>query len=146
MANFNDAFDKVIKHEGGYSNNPHDKGGETFMGVCRKFYPNLKIWKTIDEIKKKYVDKNAIRVINNLKNTPEHLTEIKNVYKTNYWNKLYLDEIYSQRIAETLFDDAVNRGTVAAIKTAQKILKLKISGKMSKELRETLKTYGVKQK
>ena len=51
MANYNIAYNKVIKIEGGYVNDPDDAGGETYMGISRKFNPNAKFWKVIDEIK-----------------------------------------------------------------------------------------------
>jgi lysozyme family protein len=34
--NFDDAFDRLIGHEGGYVNNPHDTGGETNWGVTAR--------------------------------------------------------------------------------------------------------------
>ncbi|OBU84587.1 glycoside hydrolase family 108 protein [Chromobacterium subtsugae] len=36
MANFNAAFTALIGNEGGYSNNPHDPGGETMWGVTKR--------------------------------------------------------------------------------------------------------------
>ena len=51
MADFEKAFAKIIKAEGGYVNNPNDKGGETYMGITRKNHSKLKMWKLIDELK-----------------------------------------------------------------------------------------------
>lgn len=48
-------FKKVIKfiikkNEGGYVNDPNDKGGETKYGIAKKFHPNVDIKNlTIDE-------------------------------------------------------------------------------------------------
>ncbi len=36
MANFNNAFNLVLKNEGSYSNDPDDPGGETYKGISRK--------------------------------------------------------------------------------------------------------------
>jgi len=33
----------VLKHEGGYVNNPNDPGGETNYGISKRAYPNLDI-------------------------------------------------------------------------------------------------------
>lgn len=41
--NFDDAFDRLIGHEGGYSNNPKDPGGETNWGISKRSYPAVDI-------------------------------------------------------------------------------------------------------
>lgn len=134
MANYNIAYNKVIKVEGGYVNDPDDAGGETYMGISRKFNPNAKFWKIIDEIKSKNKsitnkEMNAI-----LKKNNSIIGEIKNIYKNKYWDKLYLDNLNSQKIAEELFDTAVNMGVSVAIKILQNSLRVKTDGKMSNDL------------
>ena len=134
MANYNIAYNKVIKIEGGYVNDPDDAGGETYMGISRKFNPNAKFWKIIDEIKSKNKsitnkEMNAI-----LKKNNSIIGEIKNIYKNKYWDKLYLDNLNSQKIAEELFDTAVNMGVSVAIKILQNSLRVKTDGKMSNDL------------
>lgn len=47
--NFLKSYDILIKHEGGYVNDPDDKGGETYKGIARKFNPDWKGWKIIDK-------------------------------------------------------------------------------------------------
>lgn len=132
MAVFEKAFAKTIKAEGGYVNNPNDRGGETYMGVTRKNYPNLKLWTIIDDIKKQSTDKKYIN--NCLKNNIGVKSEVKVIYKHNYWDPLYLDLVNSQRVAEQLFDNAINCGVVATIKLMQKAKNMKVTGKMSNEL------------
>lgn len=61
MANFNEEFKKVILVEGGYVNDPDDAGGETYLGISRRYNPNSKIWNIIDNVKKQY----GIKGINN---------------------------------------------------------------------------------
>ena len=44
----------VVKFENGssacgYVNDSDDNGGETVSGICRKNYPNLNIWPSLDE-------------------------------------------------------------------------------------------------
>ena len=134
MANYNIAYNKVIKVEGGYVNDPDDAGGETYMGISRKFNPNVKFWKVIDEIKSK--NKNITNKEMNaiLKNNNSIIGEIKNIYKNKYWDKLYLDNLNSQKVAEELFDTAVNMGVNVAIKILQNALKVKTDGKMTNDL------------
>jgi lysozyme family protein len=134
MANYNIAYNKVIKIEGGYVNDPDDAGGETYIGISRKFNPNAKFWKVIDEIKSKNKsitnkEMNAI-----LKKNNTIIGEIKNIYKNKYWDKLYLDNLNSQKIAEELFDTAVNMGVSVAIKILQNSLRVKTDGKMTNDL------------
>ena len=134
MANYNIAYNKVIKVEGGYVNDPDDAGGETYMGISRKFNPNVKFWKVIDEIKSK--NKNITNKEMNaiLKKNNSIIGEIKNIYKNKYWDKLYLDNLNSQKVAEELFDTAVNMGVNVAIKILQNALKVKTDGKMTNDL------------
>ena len=141
MAQFQPAFERLSKVEGGYVNNINDKGGETFMGICRKYYPKNYMWTLIDKIKLEVGNK--VKLINErAKKNNDIINQVRGIYRQNYWNKLRLDEVPSQKIAQNLFDDAVNRGTAAAIKTAQKLVKLPITGRMSNELINRLSKYG----
>src|SRR5574343_326744 len=40
---FDQAFDRLIGHEGGYVFDPHDPGGETKFGISKRAYPALDI-------------------------------------------------------------------------------------------------------
>src|SRR5690606_28008981 len=40
---FRRAVEVVLKHEGGYVNNPSDPGGETKYGISKRSYPELDI-------------------------------------------------------------------------------------------------------
>ena len=127
MADFEKALAKTIKAEGGYVNNPKDKGGETYMGITRKNHPKLQMWKTIDILK----DILNIKDLNaSLKRNKVIQDEIKSIYRKNYWNPLKLDMIYSQRIANQFFDISVNCGTYAAIKAMQRVAGVKETGKL----------------
>ena len=37
------AVDRLLAHEGGYSCNPSDPGGETRLGICKRAYPQVNI-------------------------------------------------------------------------------------------------------
>jgi hypothetical protein len=74
----------VLRREGGYVNDPADRGGETKFGISKKSYPNLDI-----------------------KNLTE--TEASNIYKRDYWDKINADQLPAN-IREMAFDAAVNQG------------------------------------
>jgi lysozyme family protein len=40
---FDKAFDRLMGHEGGYTDNPKDPGGETNWGISKRSYPNVDI-------------------------------------------------------------------------------------------------------
>ena len=139
MANFKESFDKVILAEGGYVNDPDDAGGETYLGISRVNHPYSKIWDIIDSIKKDYGTKN---INNRLKQDARLIKEAEHIYKSKYWDVLYLDEVPSQRIAHQLFDDAVNRGVGSAIRVAEHVMGMTPTGKFSDALLTNLRRYG----
>ena len=111
MASFKEAFEKVIFNEGGYVNDPDDKGGETYMGISRNAHPNSIIWKHVDKITSKF--KTPKTITKYLKQNTELTKEIEALYKSDYWMKFNLDNEKSQRLANQIFDSAVNRGVSA---------------------------------
>lgn len=139
MAKFDEEFDKVILAEGGYVNDPDDAGGETYLGISRKNNPKWVGWKVIDDIKKKYGTKN---ITSRLKKDVVLTNSAKLLYKQNYWDVLELDDIPSQGIAHQLFDTCVNCGKTTAIRIAQQVLMMTITGKWSDELKYNLMKYG----
>jgi lysozyme family protein len=40
---FDKAIEIILKHEGGYVNDPDDPGGETKFGITKRNYPTLNI-------------------------------------------------------------------------------------------------------
>ena len=119
MANFKEAFEKVVFNEGGYVNDPDDAGGETYMGISRKAHPNAIIWKHIDKITAKY--KTAKTITKYLKQNKELTHEIEVIYKSDYWSKFNLDNEKSQRLANQIFDSAVNCGVSATLKRINRV-------------------------
>lgn len=102
MSAFDKAFRVIIGHEGGYSSDPRDPGGETKFGISKRAYPHLDI-------------KNLT------------LEQAKEIYRRDYWSRVRGDDLpYS--VALCLFDYAVNSGVDAAIKAAQRALNLKTDG------------------
>lgn len=108
MANFETAYKKTARYEGGYANNPADRGGETYAGIARKFWPKWMGWKTIDAIKR---TAKTPQQINAAAQKDEVLkAQIKDFYKVNFWGGLTL--VSSQRIADTVYDMRVNSGVL----------------------------------
>lgn len=138
MANFDKEFEKVVFVEGGYVNDPDDAGGETYLGISRKNNPKWSGWVSIDQLKKHH-PKNFKKL---LKQTPELTAKAKYLYKEKYWDVLELDDIHSQDIAHQLFDTAVNMGITSAIRIAQQVIGMTITGKWSDELKHNLMQYG----
>lgn len=136
MATFEKSFIKTVKAEGGYVNDPNDAGGETYMGVTRKYHPNLTMWNKIDKYKK-FLNKKELNKV--LKEDEQVQKDVRGVYLNSYWKPLRLDEVNSQLMANQFFDNAINCGVTATIKLMQKIKFMKITGKMSNEL---IKKYG----
>lgn len=93
----NEAFEKAVaftlRHEGGYANNPKDKGGETKYGISKRAYPKLLISELTEE-------------------------DAKAIYFSDYWMKAKCQTISekSPALAAAVFDFAVNAGVERALK------------------------------
>lgn len=136
MADFKIALKKVLASEGGYVNDIDDSGGETFAGVSRKNNKTWKGWQIIDDIKKSFNNSYTINTLNKTLFANDKLMDlVGEVYKTNYWDPIQLDLIPSQRIANEMFDTAVNMGVGVAIKLAYEVTGvIPVSTKMTDEL------------
>lgn len=136
---FKEAFDKLIIAEGGYVNDPHDNGGETFMGISRKFNPDSSIWKYVDEAKK--LGGNNSQITKRIKSNEYAVKAVYNFYYIHFWKALRLDDVNDGKLRYQIFDDAVNRGIVAAIRTIQYLVGMTITGRMSDELIYNINNY-----
>jgi lysozyme family protein len=105
-ANFKLAYDRYIKPaEGGYVNDPADKGGETYGGIARKFYPNWDGWIVIDFEKKR-------RTLKRGEKLPGMDGKVEAFY-FDMWNKNLFNQIQDQNVAAITFDWFVNSGGAA---------------------------------
>jgi lysozyme family protein len=93
----------ILKNEGGYVNHPHDEGGETNFGICKRNHPDLDI-------------KNMTR------------EEAIEIYRKEYWDKMNLDGIKNANLALHVFDMGVNAGCKRAIKILQAIVGASVDG------------------
>ena len=102
--NFDEAFSLVIKHEGGYVNNPKDPGGMTNLGVTKK------VW---EEYVGHEVDEMTMRNLS--------INDVKPLYKKMYWDKIRGDDL-PEGLDYAAFDFSVNSGTGRAAKFLQRIV------------------------
>ncbi len=97
---FQSAVNTVIKNEGGYSNDPDDRGGVTKYGISDLFCRQHGINITIKDLT---------------------LPEAKQLYRHYFWDKYNFDGITDLTLATKAFDAAVNIGPGTAIKLLQSI-------------------------
>lgn len=134
MADYRQAIGKVLKSEGGYVNDPDDNGGETYKGISRKFWPGWLGWHIIDLIKKKPGFPGNMTGSHELEIKIQLDHEVSTFYYEQFWVKVGGDKIKNQPIADMLIDSAVNEGIVPAVKRAQTIVGVAITGKITPEL------------
>lgn len=98
--NFDTAFDRLIGHEGLYSNNPADPGGETMWGV------------TLTVAR-------ASGYTGPMKDLPRDTA--KAIYRAQYWDAIRADQLPDQ-VRFDIFDAAVNSGVKQAVKWLQRVV------------------------
>lgn len=93
------AIETVLKHEGGYVNDPADPGGRTKYGISQRTYPNVDI---------------------------ENLTEqeAKEIYFRDWWERYGYEKIPDNSIAAKILDISVLAGNHATILALQKAINL----------------------
>ncbi|GHT95507.1 hypothetical protein FACS1894122_13070 [Alphaproteobacteria bacterium] len=92
------AFEYLMYHEGGYSNNPVDAGGETKFGISKRSYPHLDIKKLTQD-------------------------QARQIYFVDFWLKGKYESIDDENVALKAFDLAVNVGISQANRLIQRALR-----------------------
>ena len=94
LVKFDDIIEVVLKHEGGYVNDPVDPGGETNFGIAKRSHPDVDI---------------------------ANLTKdcAKEIYYQDYWIKNRVPQLPEQ-LKHIYFDMCVNQGRGRAVKILQK--------------------------
>lgn len=108
MADFNTFFPTLLKHEGGFVNDPADPGGATNKGVTIG---------TFQQCSQRLL--NLAPTLENLKALTD--AQAGTIYKALYWDKVHGDEIALQPLANIVFDFQVNAGGNAS-KLLQRVL------------------------
>jgi len=107
MSTFDEIIDKVLAHEGGYSFDKDDPGGETNFGISKKAFPDI-------DIKALTRD------------------EAKELYKRHYWKRFKVGSV-SDRLRYIYFDMCVNMGGGRAVKILQQAANNKNSSKIEED-------------
>lgn len=117
---FTTALNETLSHEGGYSNHPADRGGETYKGISRENYPNWAGW----DIVHFHLLRNGRETLTQALETDSELQfYVAEFYYDYFWRPLKLDR-FDQLVANELFDTAVNQGKFSAAKYLQTALNL----------------------
>jgi lysozyme family protein len=94
------AFAHTVGNEGGYVNDPDDRGGETNFGISKRSYPHLDI-------------KNLT------------ISQAQDIYFDDFWNTKIMNlDRFSLEVAQELFDTGVNVGMPTVRKMLQEALNL----------------------
>ena len=111
-----DLFDRairvVLRHEGGYSDDPHDPGGATKYGVSLRYLQSLGLH-VGDVDQDGDVDKEDIRQL--------PLDKAIAIYKTHWWDRYGYGRL-PEALAVKVFDLAVNVGPTTAHRMLQRAL------------------------
>ncbi len=125
MANFLKSFKIMKKREFSSAYNAlHWNRGETgytYFGIYQSAHPDWNGWNFIyDELMNE--DWNIKTASFNLFSNQELLQEVKEFYILNYWNRMKLDYVASQKIADEIFIFGLNTNPRRAVKKAQKLV------------------------
>mgnify|MGYP003643636896 CR=1 FL=1 len=104
--NFDQAFDALLKHEGGYSDHAADPGGKTRFGITEAVA-------------------REVGYRGDMRELPLDLA--KRIYKDNYWNPVKADELPAT-VRYLVFDAAVNSGVGQATRWLQRAVGTKDDG------------------
>lgn len=87
----------ILKNEGGYVNHPNDPGGETNMGIAKKYYPD-------EDIKNMTVERATY------------------LYYRDYWKPMNLKGLKNEDLVLQVFDFGINSGIRWSIRLLQRTI------------------------
>lgn len=108
---FDDCLAFVLRWEGGFVDDPDDRGGATNKGITQAVYDE---WR-----ERKHYDKRSVRDIED--------GEVKQIYLEQYW-KPSRCQAMDFPMSLILFDSAVNHGVGRAVKLLQEVLNVSVDG------------------
>jgi len=120
MADFKQAIPTIFLHEGRYVDSKSDPGGATNFGISLRFLMSIG---DLDKDGWPDGDINHDGIIN--AEDIKMLTKDRaaNMYRMYFWDKNRYDLIHDQKVATKVFDLAVNMGSYAAHKIAQRAVR-----------------------
>jgi lysozyme family protein len=130
MAQFEPAFEEMLRDEGGYqlTTLAGDTGGMTYAGIARNPNPHWEGWALVDR-----------------KEFGGELTAmVRRFYKTAFWDRIRGDELAHQEIAASIFNFGVNAGVGMAAKLAQIVVGATPDGGIGPKTVEMLNRYDPK--
>lgn len=117
MEVFNKCIPIILKHEGGYVDDPDDLGGETNFGICKKSYPDLDIKNlTIDQAKK--------------------------IYYEDYWFPMRLYNITNDELVLHVFDHGINAGIRTSLKMLQRVVGVDQDGYIGNQTLKAISNFN----
>jgi uncharacterized protein (TIGR02594 family) len=121
---FAHALDHVLEMEGGFTDDPHDPGGPTNLGITLAVFA---AWRetTLSAA-------NRARLIRDLKAIDRDTVHA--IYRSRYWDAAHC-EVMPEPIAFMHFDAAVNHGVGTAIRCLQEALGVAVDGEFGAETR-----------
>lgn len=105
LANYPDILKRVLKHEGGYSNHPRDRGGPTNKGITQGVYDDFR------ELAGQ--PRRSVKLL--------AAEEMAAIYDRNYWDKVAGDALPGG-LDYAVFDFGVNSGVGRANQYLQRCL------------------------
>lgn len=118
---FDTALNRTLGHEGVYNNDPRDRGGETYKGISRRFFPDWPGWQIVDYHAAR--NENKYDLMHALSADVELSFYVRELYYSEFFEPLNLDQ-FDEPIAYELFDTAVNQGKGTAGRYLQNALNL----------------------
>lgn len=120
MAKFEISYKLVLEYEGGYSNDANDRGGETYCGIARNFFPKWRGWKYVDQAKNEYGTRSNT-LTKQLRGIEDLQDAVAEWYQEEWWDKLKLSKL-SQELANEIFEQSINLGKAGHGKLLQQLI------------------------
>lgn len=119
--NFEQAFERLIAHEGGYVNHPNDPGGETNWGITKR-----------------------VALAHGYTGDMRKLTreQAKEIYRTAYWQRSGAPN-YNPAVGFQVFDIAVNHGIGNAVRMLQRAAGVADDGIVGPQTLSAIKSTSV---
>jgi lysozyme family protein len=113
---FPEAVRRLLENEGGYCNRPADRGGETFLGISRRFFPKWEGWPIVDSLRSRGVMPS--------RENAELVKLAQRFYELTFYDPIGGDRLGDQRLATEMLDQAVNLGVGRAKRFLQESINL----------------------
>ena len=117
---FDKAFERLLGHEGGYSDNPADPGGITMYGITQR----------VARLSGYTGDMHALP-----------LEKAKDIARRKYWNTVKADQL-PVAVRFDVFDAAYNSGPRRAIEWLQRAVYVEVDGKFGPATLKGVQTYA----